>query len=142
MQNIETAATRFFGKQRSLATPLVLFVVLLVIAAIRGPHLFTSSGLAGALVGASPLVLATLAATSFLMTAVDPVLVTEVSVVFSAVALPLTYFPILVVANDPDYMGEHVNGRLANGLGSVYLVIIGVAAVAALPLMIWTRMGQ
>ena len=88
------------------------------------------------------LVLATLAATSFLMTAVDPVLVTEVSVVFSAVALPLTYFPILVVANDPDYMGEHVNGRLANGLGSVYLVIIGVAAVAALPLMIWTRMGQ
>jgi ribose transport system permease protein len=63
MQNIETAATRFFGKQRSLATPLVLFVVLLVIAAIRGPHLFTSSGLAGALVGASPLVLATLALT-------------------------------------------------------------------------------
>ena len=60
---------------------------------------------------------------------------------FSAVALPLTYFPILVVANDPDYMGEHVNGRLANGLGMVYLVIIGVAAVAAIPLMIWTRMG-
>jgi Mn2+/Fe2+ NRAMP family transporter len=62
-------------------------------------------------------------------------------VVFSAVALPLTYFPILVVANDPDYMGEHVNGRLANGLGMVYLVLIGVAAVAAIPLMIWTRMG-
>ena len=61
--------------------------------------------------------------------------------VFSAVALPLTYFPILVVANDPDYMGEHVNGRLANGLGMIYLVVIGVAAVAAIPLMIWTRMG-
>ncbi len=88
------------------------------------------------------LVLSTLAATAFLMTAVDPILVTEVSVVFSAVALPLTYFPILVVANDPDYMGEHTNGRLANGLGSIYLVVIGVAAVAALPLMIWTRMGQ
>ena len=88
------------------------------------------------------LVLSTLAATAFLMTAVDPILVTEVSVVFSAVALPLTYFPILVVANDPDYMGEHTNGRLANGLGSIYLVVIGVAAGAALPLMIWTRMGQ
>ncbi len=61
--------------------------------------------------------------------------------VFSAVALPLTYFPILVVANDPDYMGEHVNGRLANGLGMVYLVVIGVAAMAAIPLMIYTRMG-
>lgn len=86
--------------------------------------------------------LATLGATAFLMTAVDPILVTEVSVVFSAVALPLTYFPILVVANDPDYLGEHVNGRLANALGTVYLVVIGVAAVAAIPLMIWTRMGQ
>ena len=52
-----------------------------------------------------------------LLTRVDPILVTEFSVVFSAVALPLTYFPILVVANDPDYMGEHVNGRLANTLG-------------------------
>lgn len=59
----------------------------------------------------------------------------------AVVALPLTYFPILVVANDPDYMGEHVNGRLANGLGMVYLVLIGVAAVAAIPPMIWTRMG-
>jgi Mn2+/Fe2+ NRAMP family transporter len=88
------------------------------------------------------LLLATLAATAFLLTAVDPILVTEVSVVFSAVALPLTYFPILVVANDPDYMGEHVNGRLANGLGTVYLIIIGAASLAAIPLMIWTRMGQ
>ena len=88
------------------------------------------------------LVLATLAATGLLMTAVDPITVTEVSVVFSAVALPLTYFPILVVANDSDYMGDHVNGRLANGLGSIFLVIILVAAVAAIPLMIWTRMGQ
>jgi Mn2+/Fe2+ NRAMP family transporter len=83
----------------------------------------------------------TVLATAVLATGVDPILVTEVSVVFSAVALPLTYFPILVVANDPDYMGKHVNGRLANTLGMTYLVIIGVAAVAAVPLMIWTRMG-
>ena len=87
------------------------------------------------------LVIVTVLATGVLLTGVDPILVTEVSVVFSAVALPLTYFPILVVANDPDYMGEHVNGRLANALGMVYLVIIGVAAAAAIPLMIYTRMG-
>jgi Mn2+/Fe2+ NRAMP family transporter len=88
------------------------------------------------------LVVATVLATAVLATGVDPILVTEASVVFSAVALPLTYFPILVVANDPDYMDQHVNGRLANGLGMVYLVIIGVAALAAIPLMIWTRMGS
>jgi Mn2+/Fe2+ NRAMP family transporter len=88
------------------------------------------------------LFLATVSAGALLMTTVDPVLVTEVSVVFSAVALPLTYFPILVVANDPDYMGEYVNGRLANGLGVVFLGLVVVASVAAIPLLLWTRMGQ
>lgn len=87
------------------------------------------------------LVLATLLAVGVLVTGVDPILVTEFSVVFSAVALPLTYFPILVVANDPDYMGRHVNGRVANALGTVFLVVVTVAALAAIPLMILTRMG-
>jgi manganese transport protein len=84
----------------------------------------------------------TVVALLVLLTTVDPVLVTEFSVVFSAVALPLTYFPILVVANDADYMGDHVNGGLANTLGSVYLVIVLIAALAALPLMVWTGMGR
>jgi Mn2+/Fe2+ NRAMP family transporter len=87
------------------------------------------------------LILGTLLALGLLMTNVDPILITEVSVVFSAVALPLTYFPILVVANDHDYMGEHVNGRLANVLGTIFLVIILIASLAAIPLMIWTGMG-
>jgi Mn2+/Fe2+ NRAMP family transporter len=88
------------------------------------------------------ILLATIAAAAVLMTDVDPVLITEMSVVFSAVALPLTYFPILVVANDPDYMGEHVNGRFANLMGTVFLAAVVIAAVAAIPLMIWTRLGQ
>ncbi len=86
--------------------------------------------------------LSTVVAVGLLLTTVDPIILTEYSVVFSAVALPLTYFPILVVANDRTYMGRHVNGRLANGLGSVYLVVIVVAAVAAIPLMLVTRAGQ
>ena len=88
------------------------------------------------------LVLATLLAVAVLMTGVDPIMVTEVSVVASAVALPLTYFPILVVANDKDYMGELTNGRVANALGSVYLVLVVVAAAAAIPLLIVTGMGS
>ena len=88
------------------------------------------------------LVLAVLLAAGVLMTTVDPILVTEFSVVFSAVALPLTYFPILVVANDPDYLGEHTNGRFANTLGVIYLGLVGVASVAAIPLMVITKMGQ
>ena len=81
-------------------------------------------------------------AVGLLLTTVDPILVTEYSVVFSAVALPLTYLPILVVANDRTYMGDHVNGRLANGLGSVYLVVVVVASVAAIPLMVLSGAGQ
>ncbi len=77
-----------------------------------------------------------------LATGVDPVMVTEVSVVFSAVALPLTYLPILIVANDPDYMGAHVNGRALNIAGQAYFVLILVASVAAIPLMIVTGVGQ
>lgn len=88
------------------------------------------------------ILVATVLAAGVLITGVDPIMVTEISVVFSAIALPLTYFPILVVANDPDYLGEHVNGRFANALGVVYLVIIVVSAVAAIPLMVLTSMGQ
>ncbi|OBG86663.1 hypothetical protein A5699_20915 [Mycobacterium sp. E802] len=77
-----------------------------------------------------------------LFTGVDPVMVTEYSVVFSAIALPLTYLPILIVANDPEYMGDKTNGRLLNVFGSVYLVIILAASLAAIPLMIVTGAGQ
>jgi manganese transport protein len=76
------------------------------------------------------------------MTGVDPVKLTEYSVIFSVVALPLTYLPILLIANDRAYMGGHVNGKFANVLGVVYLVIILVIAVAAIPLMILTNGGQ
>jgi Mn2+/Fe2+ NRAMP family transporter len=86
--------------------------------------------------------LAVLLGVAGVLTTADPIKVTEYSIVFSAVALPLTYFPILVVANDPVYMGEHVNGKLANGLGTVFLVVLGVAAVAAIPLMLLTSAGQ
>jgi Mn2+/Fe2+ NRAMP family transporter len=82
------------------------------------------------------------AGVAILLTTVDPVMVTEYSVVFSAVALPLTYLPILMVANDRTYMGRHANGRLANALGTVYLVVVVVASVAAIPLMVLTGAGQ
>jgi manganese transport protein len=77
----------------------------------------------------------------YMLTGVDPVKVTEYSIVLSAAALPLTYFPILVIANDRDYMHEHVNGRFANTLGSLYLGIIVLVAVAAIPLIIITKGG-
>jgi Mn2+/Fe2+ NRAMP family transporter len=79
---------------------------------------------------------------ALILTTIDPIKVTEYSIVFSAVALPLTYFPILVVANDRGYMGESVNGKVGNALASFYLVLLTVVALAAIPLMIATKAGQ
>ncbi|HKN52188.1 MAG TPA: divalent metal cation transporter, partial [Amycolatopsis sp.] len=75
-------------------------------------------------------------------TGIDPVGLTEVSLIFSAIALPLTYLPVLIVANDREYLGKHANGHLSNVLGVIMLVVIAVAAVAAIPLMILTGAGQ
>ncbi|MEU7939794.1 NRAMP family divalent metal transporter [Microbispora bryophytorum] len=81
-------------------------------------------------------------ATALILTTIDPIKVTEYSLVFSAAALPLTYLPVLMIANDPDYMGEKVNGRFSNLLGSFYMVLLLVVALAAIPLMLATKAGQ
>jgi manganese transport protein len=77
-----------------------------------------------------------------IMSGIDPVMLTEYAVIFSVVALPLTYVPILLVANDRAYMGRYTNGRLANAFGFLYLVVILVVAVTAIPLMVVTNQGQ
>jgi manganese transport protein len=81
-------------------------------------------------------------ALGIVQTGVDPVQLTEYAVIFSVVALPLTYLPILLVANDRAYMGRHVNGRLANTLGAIYFVLILAVSLTAIPLMILTNVGQ
>jgi len=81
-------------------------------------------------------------AMGIVLTGVDPVVLTEYAVIFSVVALPLTYIPILLVANDRAYMGRYGNGRLANVLGLLYLVVIVIVALSAVPLMSLTNVGQ
>jgi Mn2+/Fe2+ NRAMP family transporter len=88
------------------------------------------------------MIVAMLAGSMALLTTVDPIKVTEYSVVFSAVALPLTYLPILMVANDPDYLGEKTNGPIMNALSTIILGVVLLASLAAIPLMIYTKAGQ
>jgi Mn2+/Fe2+ NRAMP family transporter len=83
-----------------------------------------------------------IAATAFILTTVDPVTVTIVSVVLGAAAIPLTYFPVLIVANDARYMGRWVNGRVTNAAGTVFLLIMVVVSVATVPLLLLTKAGQ
>ncbi len=74
-------------------------------------------------------------------TGVDPVLLTEYAVVFSVVALPLTYLPVLLIARDRTFMGDHVNGVIGNVLGWLYFVILLVVSLAAIPLLLITQGG-
>lgn len=87
------------------------------------------------------LIITLLAAAGFALTTIDPIRITIYSVYLGAATLPFTYIPILVIANDKRYLGDLVNGRLANLLGVVYLVVVTAAALAALPLLIATKGG-
>ncbi len=69
--------------------------------------------------------------TAFVLTTVDPIRVTIVSVVLGAAAIPLTYLPILVTANDRDYLGDRVNGWFANTLGVVVLAVMVAVSLAS-----------
>ncbi|MCU1355840.1 MAG: natural resistance-associated macrophage protein [Acidimicrobiales bacterium] len=80
-------------------------------------------------------------ATGLVMTSIDPLKITEFVIVLSAAALPLTYLPVLIVANDPDYMGDQTNSRFTNSLGFAFLLLLIVISVATVPLMIITKGG-
>jgi manganese transport protein len=80
-------------------------------------------------------------AAAIVLTGIDPVEITEYSVVFSVIALPLTYLPVLLIARDREFMGEHANGRFSSALGWLYFAIIVVLAVAAIPLLLATNGG-
>jgi Mn2+/Fe2+ NRAMP family transporter len=87
------------------------------------------------------LIVTVLVATLLGITGIDPVKLTEYVVVFSAAALPLTYLPVLVVANDPEYMGDKRNGVFSNVVGSVFLLLVVIVSIATIPLMIITKAG-
>jgi manganese transport protein len=81
-------------------------------------------------------------ATLIIVTGVDPVSIVEYSIIFAVVILPLTYFPMLLVARDKEHMGPHVNGWLADAFGWFYLILITLVALSAIPLLIITHGGK
>jgi manganese transport protein len=76
-----------------------------------------------------------------LLTGLNPLDITEYSVVLAVVVLPLTYLPIMLIARDRSFMGDHANGRLAGTLGWLYFGLISIVAVVAIPLLLMTNAG-
>jgi manganese transport protein len=87
--------------------------------------------------------LATLVAgVAFILTTIDPITATIFAVVLGAAAIPLTYFPIIVIANDRDYMGKWTNKAFSNTLGIGFMVLMTVVSLVTIPLLIATKAGQ
>jgi Mn2+/Fe2+ NRAMP family transporter len=74
-------------------------------------------------------------------TGIDPVELTEYAVVFSAVAMPLTFLPIVLTARNREVMGEHRSGLFGAVVGYFYFGVICVLAVAAPTLLFITNGG-
>jgi Mn2+/Fe2+ NRAMP family transporter len=83
-----------------------------------------------------------LAALGIVLTGADVMKLVEFAILFSVLVLPLTYLPLLLLASDRNFMREHRNGLLANGVGWIYFAVIVVAALAAVPLFLLTSGGQ
>jgi len=75
-------------------------------------------------------------------TGIDPVQLTEYSVVFSVLVLPLTYFPLLRACHDRNMIKDHASGIFGRTLAWIYFVIICLLAVSGIPLLIITNAGQ
>jgi len=76
------------------------------------------------------------------VTGIKPLTLVNFSIIFGMVIMPFTYYPILTAARDPALMGEHVTGKVQDTLAWIFLGIIVIAALAAIPLMIATHSGQ
>jgi Mn2+/Fe2+ NRAMP family transporter len=81
-------------------------------------------------------------ALAIILTGVGVMQLVEYAVLFSIIVLPLSYLPLMLLADDRSYMGQYANKWLAKGLGWLFFVIITVAAVAALPLYLLTSGGK
>ncbi len=69
-------------------------------------------------------------------TGLNPMKLTLFSMAITAVILPLTAMPFLVLMNDPHYMREHVNSRFSNYVVIFIVLLSALMALVAIPLEI------
>jgi Mn2+/Fe2+ NRAMP family transporter len=66
----------------------------------------------------------------------DPLKLTVISMALTALSLPVTVVPLLVLMNDPLYLGEHTNGWISNAAVFAVSVIACIVALVAIPLQL------
>ena len=69
-----------------------------------------------------------------IVTGIDPLGLTVFSMALTALSLPVTVIPLLVLMNDPMYLGDQVNGWVSNAAVLGISVLACVVALVAIPL--------
>ena len=73
---------------------------------------------------------------------VDPIRLTTVTMALAAFSLPFTFGPLLIVANDPDYVGDQKNTTMGNVVGGIVFVVLCVVTLATIPLLVLSGGGS
>jgi Mn2+/Fe2+ NRAMP family transporter len=78
-----------------------------------------------------------LLATLLVLTGIDPLKLTVMSMALTAATLPFSIVPFLVLMNDRKYLEEHTNGWLSNTIVILIILLAFVLAVISIPLQIF-----
>jgi Mn2+/Fe2+ NRAMP family transporter len=68
---------------------------------------------------------------------VDPLKITILSMAFTAMMLPVSIFPFLILMNDRAYLGKFTNGHIGNAIVMAIIALACVLAVVTIPLEIF-----
>ena len=75
-------------------------------------------------------------ATLFVLTGLEPLKLTVLSMALTAATLPIAVVPFLVLMNDEHYVGDHGNSWVGNTIVLLITALAFVLAVVSLPLEI------
>jgi Mn2+/Fe2+ NRAMP family transporter len=78
----------------------------------------------------------TLLAGVLIFTGIDPLKLTIFSMALTALSLPVTVVPLLIIMNDEKYLGDNVNHWIANAAVLFVSVLACIVALVAIPLQL------
>ena len=71
-----------------------------------------------------------------IFTGIDPLKLTVFSMAITALSIPVTVVPLLVLMNDPQYLGENGNHWIANAAVLFISILACIVALVAIPLQL------
>ncbi|HEV7365045.1 MAG TPA: divalent metal cation transporter [Gemmatimonadales bacterium] len=71
-----------------------------------------------------------------ILTGIDPLKLTIFSMAITALSLPITVVPLLILMNDPQYVGENGNHWIANAAVLFISIVACIVAIVAIPLQL------